>query len=122
MSSSVVIYHNPRCSKSRQTLALLREHGIEPTVIRYLDTPPDITTLEDLVAKLGIEAHGLVRRKEARYRELQLSPDLPAAKVIAAMAENPQLIERPIVVAGNRAAIGRPPENVLGILPNTPNN
>jgi len=117
MSSSVVIYHNPRCSKSRQTLALLREHGVEPTVIRYLDTPPDRATLVALLAKLGIEAHDLIRSKEARYRELQLSPELPAAKLVAAMTENPRLIERPIVVVGNRAAIGRPPENVLGILP-----
>lgn len=114
---SVTIYHNPRCSKSRQTLQLLRERGIEPEVIEYLRTPPDSTQLQALLTMLGIDARSLMRKKEAEYTALKLDdPNLGEERLIAAMVAHPRLIERPIVVNDGRAAIGRPPENVLGIL------
>lgn len=114
---AVTIYHNPRCSKSRQTLALLRERGIEPEIVEYLKTPPDAGTLRTLLARLGLDARGLMRRREKAYRENGLDdPELDEDALIAAMTANPVLIERPIVVAGDRAALGRPPENALAIL------
>jgi arsenate reductase (glutaredoxin) len=114
---SVVIYHNPRCSKSRQTLELLRQRGIEPTVIEYLKAPPTAGELEDILHRLGIEPRALMRRSEAAYREAGLdNPDLDRTALIAAMVADPVLIERPIVLADGKAAIGRPPENVLAIL------
>lgn len=113
----VTIYHNPRCSKSRQTLALLRERGVEPEIIEYLKTPPDAGTLRDLLAKLGLAPRALLRRREAAYRENGLAdPTLGDDTLIAAMAAHPTLIERPIVAVGERAALGRPPENALSIL------
>ncbi len=113
----VTIYHNPRCSKSRQTLELLRAHGIDPEVIQYLDTPPDAATLRELLRKLGITARQLLRKGEPEYQDAGLDrADCTEAQLIAAMVAHPKLIERPIVVAGERAAIGRPPENVLAIL------
>ncbi|MAM45486.1 MAG: arsenate reductase (glutaredoxin) [Planctomycetota bacterium] len=114
---TVTLYHNPRCSKSRQTLALLEDRGIEPQIIKYLETPPDEATISGLLDKLGIRAIELVRRKEPPFAELGLASseeDDPA--LIAAMARHPILIERPIVVAGEEARIGRPPENILDIL------
>lgn len=122
MSTIVTLYHNPRCSKSRETLALLQHAGIEPEVIRYLETPPDSVTLKNLLNMLGF-AHprDLMRRKEARYTTLKLDdPGLSEEALIQAMAENPILIERPIVVAHGKARIGRPPEQVLEILNNAP--
>ena len=114
---SVVIYHNPRCSKSRQTLELLRSRGIEPTIIEYLKTPPDAATLEDLLQKLKLEPRELMRRKEAAYVDAGLAnPGLDRAALIAAMVAHPVLIERPIVLANGLAALGRPPENILSIL------
>jgi len=113
---SITIYHNPRCSKSRATLALLREHGHEPEIIEYLKDPPDAATLRRLLGLLGMGAHQLLRTGEAAYAEAGLSPDLPDARLVAAMTAYPILIERPIVVAGDHAAIGRPPEAVLDIL------
>lgn len=114
---TVTIYHNPRCSKSRQTLALLQERGVAPRVVEYLKSPPDAATLDDLLDKLGLEPRELMRRKEAVYRELGLDdPKLDRTALIRAMAENPILIERPIVVAGGKARLGRPPEAVLEIL------
>ncbi|MFP1682811.1 arsenate reductase (glutaredoxin) [Alloalcanivorax sp. C16-1] len=111
------IYHNPRCSKSRQTLALLEGAGIEPRVIKYLDTPPDADTLRDLVHKLGLSsAHQLVRVKEADYQEAGLSPDADDETVIQALARYPKLLERPVVVKGQRAVLGRPPENVQALI------
>ena len=110
----VTIYHNPRCTKSRQTLKLLEDRGIEPTVIEYLKTPPDEATLRWLLAKLGLEAKALVRRKE--YHELGLPDTDDAGRLIKLMVKHPQIIERPIVVSGNRARLGRPPEGVLEIL------
>ena len=115
--SDVTIYHNPRCSKSRQTLALLGERGISPDIVRYLDTPPDAATIGSLLDMLGLEPRDLMRRKEAPYSELGLGDDnVSRADLIQAMVDNPILIERPIVVSGGKAAIGRPPESVLGIL------
>lgn len=114
---SVTIYHNPRCSKSRRTLALLRERGIEPEIVEYLKTPPDAETLRALLAMLGLAPRELMRRKEAAYRENGLDdPALGGDALLAAMAAHPILIERPIVVAGARAALGRPPEAALAIL------
>lgn len=113
----VTIYHNPRCTKSRLTLQLLEERGEKVSVVLYLDTPPNKKTLKELIAKLGISARELLRKGEAVYKDNNLSDrDLSDAKLIDAMVAHPILIERPIVVKGKRAAIGRPPENVLDIL------
>ena len=115
--STVTLYHNPRCSKSRQTLTLLQDRGIEPEIIEYLKTPPDAATITGLLDKLGFRAIELIRRKEAPFAELGLaSNEDNDAALIAAMALNPILIERPIVVVGEDARIGRPPEDVLDIL------
>ncbi len=114
---TVKIYHNPRCSKSRQTLALLEEKGIEPEIVEYLKKPPSAETLSELLKQLGLEPRQLMRRGEAVYKELNLKdPSLSDADLIAAMVENPILIERPIVSSGGKAALGRPPESVLDIL------
>ncbi|MCL6360247.1 arsenate reductase (glutaredoxin) [Pectobacterium polaris] len=116
--TSVTIYHNPRCSKSRETLALLQEHNITPDVVLYLDTPPDAATLAQLIKQLGLtSARELMRTKEEIYQQLGLSDAaLTEAQLIQAMIDNPKLIERPIVVAQGQARIGRPPEQVLEIL------
>jgi arsenate reductase len=114
---AIRIFHNPRCSKSRATLALLQERGFEPDIRLYLENPPDAGELRSLLSKLGLTARQLMRKGEAEYRELGLSDEsLSEAKLIAAMAAHPRLIERPIVLAGDKAAIGRPPEAVLDIL------
>lgn len=113
----VSIYHNPRCSKSRQTLALLRENGVEPEVIEYLKTPPTRETLENLLRMLRLEPRDLMRKKETEYKELGLSDEsLDADALIDAMLQHPKLMERPIVVRGAKAALGRPPESVLELL------
>lgn len=113
----VTIYHNPRCSKSRRTLELLRGRGIEPEIVEYLRTPPSAARLDELLGLLGLEPRQLMRRTEAAYAALGLDdPALPRAALVAAMAETPVLIERPIVVANGKAALGRPPEAVLDIL------
>lgn len=114
---AVRIYHNPRCSKSRQTLALLQENGVEPEIVEYLKTPPSVDDLDALLTALGCEPRDAMRRKEAPYKALGLDdPALDRAALVSAMAENPILIERPIVSKDGRAAIGRPPEAVLEIL------
>lgn len=114
---SVTIYHNPRCSKSRQTLALLEERGITPNVVEYLKTPPTAAELADILKKLGLNPRQLMRQKEEPYSQLDLAnPAKSDAALIKAMVENPILIERPIVVANGKAAVGRPPEAVLDIL------
>lgn len=110
------IYHNPRCSKSRNTLALLQENGVEPEVVLYLETPPDAETLQALLKKLGKSPAELVRKGEAEYKELGLGKDSSDEELLQAMAGHPKLIERPIVVRGDRAVLGRPPENVLDLL------
>ncbi len=115
--SKVTIYHNPRCTKSRQTLQLLQERGIEPDVVLYLENPPSRTRITELLRMLGLQPRELMRRGEKIYKEKGFdSPDLGKAELVQAMADNPILIERPIVVANGKAAIGRPPENVLEIL------
>ncbi len=114
---TVTIYHNPRCSKSRQTLQLLKDNNIEPQVVKYLETPPSREELEELLKMLGMEPRDLMRRKEKEYKALGLDdPGLSREQLIDAMVAHPRLIERPIVVHKGRAAIGRPPENVLEIL------
>ncbi|MES9817957.1 MAG: arsenate reductase (glutaredoxin) [Candidatus Thiodiazotropha sp.] len=114
---SVEIYHNPRCSKSRQTLQLLQDQGIDPDVVEYLKTPPDKATLGRILDMLGLEPRELMRTKEKEYKALQLDdPSLSRDQLIDAMIANPKLIERPIVIQNGKAAIGRPPEKVLDIL------
>ncbi len=111
------IYHNPRCSKSRQTLALLQQHGIEPEIVLYLEQAPSKKQLKELLQKLGISARDLLRRGEEEYKALNLGDaGLSEASLIDAMHAHPHLIERPIVVHGARARLGRPPENVLELL------
>ena len=113
----VTIYHNPRCSKSRATLELLEARGIEPTIVEYLQTPPSRETLRDILSALGLSPMQLVRKKEACFEEAGLAnPDASDDAVIEAMLAHPILIERPIVLANGKAAIGRPPEAVLEIL------
>ncbi|MDF3866130.1 arsenate reductase (glutaredoxin) [Pseudomonas denitrificans (nom. rej.)] len=116
--SQISIFHNPRCSKSRGALELLEERGIQPQIIRYLETPPSAAELKALLGKLGISARQLLRTGEDEYKELDLAnPALGDEQLIAAMASHPKLIERPIVIVGDKAVIGRPPEKVLEILP-----
>ena len=114
--TEVIIWHNPRCSKSRQTLELLKENGHEPEIIEYLKNAPDRTHILQALVKLGLSAHDLMRSGEAVYKELGLSKETPDKELVQAMHEHPILIERPIVFANNKAAIGRPPEQVLDIL------
>ncbi len=114
---TVKIYHNPRCTKSRQTLQLLKDRGIEPEVIEYLKTPPSPAELTNILDKLGMEPRDLMRKQEVEYKANGLdNKDLDKQSLIDGMASHPILIERPIVVANDKAAIGRPPENVLSIL------
>ena len=116
--TDLTLYHNPRCSKSRGALELLQARGLEPTIVRYLDTPLDATQLHDLLGKLNISARQLLRTGEDEYTSLNLAnASLSDEQLIAAMAAHPKLIERPILVAGDTAVIGRPPENILEILP-----
>tara|TARA_A100001388_G_C28590602_1_gene413250 strand:- start:264 stop:602 length:339 start_codon:yes stop_codon:yes gene_type:complete len=110
------IYHNPRCSKSRQTLALLKENVIDPEVILYLDKAPTTQELLDLLNKLQLSPIQLVRKGEAIWKEKFKGKDLSDDDIIKAMILNPKLIERPIVVKGNKAVLGRPPENVLQLI------
>jgi len=114
---TTTIYHNPRCSKSRQTLQLLKDNKIEPVVIEYLQTPPSEQALDEILTLLNMEPRDLMRKKETPYKENNLNdPALSRAELISAMVNNPILIERPIVTANNKAAVGRPPENVLEII------
>lgn len=112
---SLAIYHNPRCSKSRQTLVLLEERGLEPEIVKYLETPLSVASLKKIIAALGISPADLLRKGEAAYKELGLK-SASDADIVEAMATHPILIERPIVVNGRQARIGRPPESVLEIL------
>lgn len=110
-------YHNPRCSKSRQALALLQERGIEPEIVRYLDAPLSASQLRTLLKQLDCSARQLLRTGEEVYRSLELArPELSDKDLIEAMIQNPKLIERPIFVYGDRAVVGRPPEKVLELL------
>jgi arsenate reductase len=115
--AEVTIWHNPRCSTSRKTLALLQERGVAPAIVEYLKTPPDAATLDRTLTLLGLEPRQLIRKKEAVYAERGLEdPALTRADLIAAMVRDPILIERPVVLANGKAALGRPPEAVLAIL------
>jgi arsenate reductase len=117
MAQKCTIYHNPRCSKSRQTLALLEAKGVEPDVVLYLEDSPDAATLKDLLKKLGLGPRDLLRKGEDAYKDLGLSDlSLTDLAIINAMVAHPKLIERPIVIKGKRAVLGRPPENVLELL------
>ncbi len=111
-----VIWHNPRCGKSRQTLKLLEEAGLEPTVVRYLDEPPNPDELRKVLALLAMEPFDLIRRREPPVKSLGLGPSTPSEILIKAMCEHPILIERPVVTNGLKAALGRPPESVLAII------
>src|SRR5690554_4534341 len=115
--TQVTIYHNPRCSKSRQTLQLLEQHRYQPKVVEYLKTPPSVTELKTLVKQLGfISARELMRSKEEAYKAQNLASVTDEDSLLGAMASEPKLIERPIVVVGDQARLGRPPEAVLEIL------
>jgi len=114
--SSIKIYHNPKCSKSRATLDLVERHGADLEIVEYLRTPPTAKELEALLAKLGLEPEQLVRKGEEVYKKEYAGKTLSHAQWIDAMVRHPILIERPIVVSGDRAVIGRPPENVLTLL------
>lgn len=116
--TAMTLYHNPRCSKSRSALQLLEDRGLNPTIVRYLETPLSADQLQGLLGKLGISARQLLRTGEDEYKTLGLSdPQLTDAQLIAAMVNQPKLIERPILVLGDKAVIGRPPETILEILP-----
>jgi arsenate reductase len=115
--TDLILYHNPRCSKSRGALELLEAHGLNPTIVRYLETPPSATEIKALLAKLGISARQLLRTGEDEYKALNLADSsLDETALIAAMASHPKLIERPILIAGDKAVIGRPPEKVLELI------
>jgi arsenate reductase len=117
MTEPTRIFHNPRCSKSRQTLELLTSQGIEPEIVRYLETPPTDQELNHILELLGYQPRDLMRTGEKEYQDLALdNPALTRDQLIAAMVENPRLIERPIVLSNGKAAVGRPPESVLSIL------
>lgn len=117
VTMSVKIYHNPRCSKSRQTLQLLLDQGVEPEVIEYLKMPPTEAELKDILQKLNISARDLMRKKEAEYKATGMdNTELSNEALIKGMIDSPKLIERPIVLTDEKAAIGRPPEAVLAIL------
>ncbi len=114
----ITLYHNPRCSKSRQTLQLLEDRNVEFTVVKYLETPPTHQQLDSILRGLEMEPRSLMRTKETEYKQLGLADEsLSRDQLIEAMINTPKLIERPILVAGDQIAIGRPPENVLTILP-----
>ncbi len=113
---SVTIYHNPRCSKSRQTLALLQEHGVQPEIIEYLNTPPSEPELNRILNMLGKEPIELMRKGEEEFKAHIKDKSLSRSEAIALMVAYPMMIERPIVINGDRAAVGRPPESVLTII------
>lgn len=117
MSKNVKILLNPNCSKCRLTMGILDEKGIDTTVVEYLNSPPDMTELNEILDLLGVEPRELMRKHEAPYKENSLdNPNLSREQLIQAMIDNPILIERPIIINGNKATIGRPPEKVLDIL------
>ncbi len=110
------IFHNPRCRKSRETLQLINSKGLEPEIVLYLENPPTQKELKSILQKLGIKAEQLLRKGEAIYKEQFKGKSLTEAQWVKAMVENPKLIERPIVIKGDKAIIGRPPEQVLDLL------
>jgi arsenate reductase len=115
--TDLTLYHNPRCSKSRGALEMLEARGLTPNIVRYLETPPSATELQVLLGKLGLPARQLLRSGEDEYKSLNLADaSLSEAQLIAAMVANPKLIERPIIILGDHAVIGRPPERILELL------
>jgi arsenate reductase len=117
MTDDVTIYFNPKCSKCRLSLELLKQQGQQTEVIEYLNTPPDAATLESILDMLGLEPRKLMRKHEKEYTEAGLdNPDLSRAELIQAMIENPRIIERPVIIKDGKATIGRPPERILDIL------
>ena len=114
--TKTTIWHNPRCSKSRQTLALLEENDVSPEVVLYLDTPPSTSELRKVLKMLGLAPRELMRKGESLYKELALAEVEDNNALLQAMADNPKLIERPVVIRNGQARIGRPPESVLEIL------
>ena len=111
------IYHNPRCSKSRATLELLEDNGIHPSIVEYLKHPPDAGEIRSVLDKLGLSAADIVRTNESAFRESGLTTDSPEEALIALIVEQPSVLQRPIVVIGDKARIGRPPEQVLDLIP-----
>ncbi len=116
MNNNLVIWHNPACSKSRQTLQLLRDRGFEPIEMNYLKTPPSVEEISEVLKKLNLSARQLMRKGQDIYKELNLTDENDEAKLIDAMFHHPILIERPVVINGSKAALGRPPDTVLAIL------
>ena len=117
MSKNVRVFHNPKCSKCRLTMGILDDKGVDTTIVEYLKTPPNTAELSEILGLLGLEPRELMRRHEAAYKDNNLGdPDLSRGQLIQAMIDNPILIERPIVINGDKAIIGRPPEKVLDIL------
>jgi len=114
--SNITIWHNPKCSKSRNAATLLEERGIEAEVVKYLDTPPSQEEIKAVLTMLGISARELMRTKEAIYKELDLKNVADEEKLIKAMAEHPKLIERPVVIKNGKAAIGRPIEKIIELI------
>ncbi len=113
----IIVWHNPRCSKSRQAVSLLREHGIEPEILEYLKEPPSAEELDAVLRMLDMEPRDLMRRKEKEYRELGLKDEsLSRDRLVAAMVGHPRLIERPVAISGDRAVLGRPTETVLELI------
>lgn len=116
--TEMTIYHNPKCSKSRETLRLLTDAGVSPTVVKYLETPPTVAELDRVLTLLNLEPIDIIRRKEQVYQDLAIDPQqMDRQALLQVLVDNPILIERPIVVKGDRAVIGRPPEKVRTFLP-----
>ncbi|NPA28627.1 MAG: arsenate reductase (glutaredoxin) [Epsilonproteobacteria bacterium] len=116
MANDIIIWHNPRCSKSREALKLLQEEGIEPQIYKYLDEKPTKEQIQAVLAMIGAKPRDIMRTKEAIYKELGLKEVDDDEKLIEAMAEHPKLIERPIVIKGNQAVLGRPPQKVIELV------
>jgi len=114
--TTITIWHNPRCSKSRTALALLEERGVQPTQVKYLETPPTVNEIRRVLRLLGVSAIDLMRRDEATFKELNLSSETSEIELISAMVSHPILIERPVIISGTQAVIGRPPESALTLL------
>lgn len=114
--STYKIWHNPRCSKSRETMGILEENGVEAVVVKYMDEVQSVEAIKDVLKKLNISARELMRTKEDEYKSLGLKDETDEDKLIEAMSAHPKLIERPIVIKGNKAVLGRPPEKVLELL------
>ena len=116
LMTTITIWHNPRCSKSRTALALLEERGVQPTQVKYLETPPTVNEIRRVLRLLGVSAIDLMRRGEATFQELNLSSDTSEDELISAMVSHPILIERPVIISATQAVIGRPPENATALL------